>query len=139
MDKIHTNVISYLCIASVLFWSVNRIPIESCNHRKFRLERSSGALQSNLLLTAKPFLRSSLVFKDCVQLCLENLQDWKLHSLFSSPSSSGGRFSLCQHEHLLFQLRTVLPLPPTMHSCERLDPIPSITSLLSLCGCVRCS
>ena len=41
-----------------------------------------------------------------------------------------------QPEHLLFQLRPILPLPPTMHSCERPDSISSVTSLLSLCG--RC-
>lgn len=120
--------ISHLCTASVLFWSVNRILIESCNHRELRLERRSGALQSNLLLTAEPFLRSSLVFQGLKTSRVGN------YTVSFPPPLQGEEVSpYIQPEHL-FQLRPILPLPPTMHTCERPDSISSVTSLLSLCG-----
>lgn len=112
--------LSHLFTAYVLLWSLNRIFTELQNHRKFRLERSSGGLQSNLLLTAGTGLRSDLIAQGFVPSGVENLYTWKLHSLSRHPllgCPQGEEISPCiLHEHHLSQFTPAVVLPPTTHS-----------------------
>jgi len=78
------------------------------------LEGPSGGLQSNLLLRAGSAVRSDQLAQRLVQLGLENLPQWKLHSGFGQPVGNGGLsswgkyFSFCPVRYSSFYLHMLL-------------------------------
>lgn len=119
-------------------------PIGLQYHRIIPAERELWSLQSNLLLTAEPALRSDLA-RGFVQLGLENFHGWRLRSfsghpvpLLGCPQGPKG-FPYIQSERLLFQFMATISCPLTVQQCQEPISISSMGSLKVLRGCSKVS
>ena len=99
------------------------------------VRRVSGGLQFNLLLRAGPAMRSAWAAHAFIQVCLENLQGWRLHNLSEQPlpDCPHGEKDLphTQSELLFFQLMTAVCHPSAMHCCTEAGSVVSVSSCRS--------